>query len=245
VARGKLALGFACPEAWLGASDFLMCLLVTTNEDWRSDRRIKGRVIQTCSGPQVDQARNDIVEAFLAHPERPDWLLMLDADMMWEPSDVRKLFEAADEVERPIIGGLCFTGHRKDSQVWPTLFKAVEMEDGSTDIQKMLDYPKDAICKVFGTGAAFLLMHRGVLERFREAMGPKHPAPWFFISYLPENRFGEDVSFCIRAQTLGIPIHVHTGVRIRHVKAREITEAVYDDYRATQRAEKPLLREAG
>lgn len=241
MARGTLALGFACPEAWGGAGDFLMSLVVTLNEDWRTDRRIKGRVIQTRSGPMIDQARNDIVSAFLAHPDHPDWLLMLDADMVWSPSDVRKLFEAADEVERPVIGGLCFAGHRDESQMWPTIFKAVEMEDGSTDIQKLTDYPKDAVCKVFGTGAAFLLMHRGALERFREAMGENHPAPWFFISYLPANRFGEDVSMCIRAQKLGIPIHVHTGVRIGHVKARVLTEAVYDDYRATQRAAKPLL----
>jgi len=241
MARGKLALGFACPEAWGGAGDFLMSLVVTLNEDWRSDRRIKGRVIQTRSGPMIDQDRNDIVSAFLIHPDTPDWLLILDADMVWTPADVRKLFEAADEVERPIIGGLCFAGYRDDSQMWPTLFKAVEMEDGSVDIQKMADYPKDAICKVFGTGAAFLLIHRGVLERFKEAMGPDHPAPWFFISYTSNNRFSEDWGFCIRAQTLGIPVHVHTGVRVGHVKARILTEQIYDDYRATQRAAKPLL----
>lgn len=240
MAKGKLAIGFASGDQV--SSPFLYSLVTTLNEDWRTDKRIRGRVIQVRSGPMIDQARNDIVRAFLDMDDRPDWLLMLDADMTWSPAELRRLFEAADEVERPVIGGLCFAGHLDDARTWPVLLSLQPPAEGEgPSLQRITEYPRDAICQVDATGAAFLLIHRGVLERMEAEMGPGHVAPWFFVSYMPGIRFGEDVSFCLRLMKMHIPVHVHTGVRIGHVKTRVLTEAVYDASRAPQAASR-LLR---
>jgi hypothetical protein len=234
VAKGKLAIGFACPDAWTGASTFLMSLLATVNEDWRSDRRIKGRIIQVRSGPMIDQARNDIVRAFLAMEDDPEWLLMVDADMVWTPRDLRKLFEAADADERPVIGGLAFAGYLSDESLWPVLLN-ITPPDPTADppkpagIERIADYPRDTVCQVDATGAAFMLIHRRVLEQLRADMGADHPSPWFAISYLKGGiRLGEDVTMCMRLMKLGIPVHVHTGVVIGHLKTRVLDQEVYD-----------------
>jgi len=33
-------------------------------------------------------------------------------------------------------------------------------------------------------------------------------------------RVGEDLSFCLRARSAGVPVNVHTGVQVGHVKSR-------------------------
>ena len=47
---------------------------------------------------------------------------------------------------------------------------------------------------------------------------------------------GEDLSFCARARMVGIPIHVHTGVKTTHRKPHWIGE---DDYEHPGRQEAP------
>lgn len=237
MARGKLAVGFAHPfeavSPW-----FMHSLLQSISEDWRAEKRIKGRIVAVGSGPMVDRARNDVCKAFLRHPDRPDWLLMVDCDMTWEPPDLRLLFQDADEDERPVMGGLCFAGTPDGSKIWPVVLEIVTedlaTEDVPAGIRRVDDYPRDQVFRVDATGAAFLLIHRGVLERMAEAMGENHPAPWFAFAYRGSVPFGEDVTFAVRCMKLGIPIHVDSRVKIGHMKSRPLTEALYDAQQATQ-----------
>lgn len=229
MARGTLAVGWAHPLVWEGAPLFYGSLMDTISADWRGERRLKGRTIAIQAGPMIDQARNDIVEAFLAHPDQPDWLLMVDADMVWTPADVRRLFEAADEKTHPVIGGLCFANDQRAGTVWPTMMVLSAGDDGEPpNMGRVMDWPRGEVVKIDATGGAFLLCHRSVYERMREAVGAANPAPWFFISYLKGIRLGEDVSFCLRCRALDIPIHVHTGVSIGHVKQRVLDERQFD-----------------
>jgi hypothetical protein len=243
LAFGSVCIGFCHPDVWLGAPLFYSCLRDTFRADNHGARRIQDREIEVV-GSQIDVLRNDIVEAFLAHPDRPHWLLMIDADMTWTPQDVTRLLEAADEKERPIMGGLCFAERRASGgKLWPTLMVFEPGPDGRgvAGVKDMTDWPRGEVCKVDTTGAAFLLVHRSVYERMRERAGPYHPAPWFAITYLPMARLGEDTTFCLRCRGLGVPIYVHTGVSIGHVKQRVLTEAMFDAQQATLRDEKPLL----
>jgi hypothetical protein len=70
---------------------------------------------------------------------------------------------------------------------------------------------------VGATGAAFLLMHRDALERVAKASGDR-AAPWFRESVIGAALVGEDLTFCLRCAAAGIPVHVHTGVKIGHMK---------------------------
>lgn len=188
----------------------------------------RGGHIGKSSGPRIAAARNDVVRHFLGF--RSDWLLMIDSDMVFTPEDVYDLVETADAELRPIVGGLCFGGG-KSGMMFPTLYRLVDEEN---PVQIIKDYPPDRLCEVDATGAAFLLVHRSVLEKMHQTYG--EPIPWFAEGTLYKGyQFGEDWAFCMRAKQLGYPIYVHTGIRIGHMKSQIMDEDAYKTYRAKEK----------
>jgi hypothetical protein len=238
MAFGSVAIGWCHPDVWPGAPQFYGCLRDTFRVDRHGARRIQDREIEVV-GSQIDAERNDIVEGFLAHPDQPAWLLMIDADMVWVPDDVTRLLDAADEKTAPVMAGLCFAESRQNrGELWPTMMVFVPGEHGeAVGLKRIKEWPRGEVCKVDATGAAFLLVHRSVFERLREVMGESHPAPWFAVTYSAAERFGEDVTFFMRLRMLEIPVFVHTGVSVGHVKLRVLTEAMYDE----QQGRRPAL----
>jgi hypothetical protein len=176
-----------------------------------------------CGAGGLDTARNVGVTKFLTQ-FTAEWLFWVDTDMGFAPDTIDRLLEAADPVERPVVGGLCFAQMESDpdgmsgyqTEPRPTLFDWVQDHRGRTGFMGRLNYPVNQLVRVAGTGAACLLIHRTVLERIAEAEGPTwhtriaHKASDLLIS--------EDLSFCMRAGSLGIPVYVHTGVRTTHQK---------------------------
>jgi hypothetical protein len=57
-----------------------------------------------------------------------------------------------------------------------------------------------------------------------ELIGTKYPGEWYHRIPARDGAMGEDLSFCMRAQALDIPIHVHTGVRTTHAKRIWLSE---------------------
>lgn len=160
-----------------------------------------------------------MVQYFLDNPAQPDWLWMVDADMVFSYSQLIALLEVADPNSVPIVGGLCFGG--RTDRLFPTLYRVVDPATNNGEaIQIVEEYPDNALVRVDATGAAFLLIHRGVLEAMRATFPP--PQYWFSESVYKGEEFGEDWTFCLRAAQLDIPVHVHTGVEIGHVKQRVI-----------------------
>ena len=191
----------------------------------------RGATIGLMSGPRIAHARNELVDTFLKDT-KSEWLLMVDSDMVFTPKDIDTLFEVADPTDVPIVGGLCF-GATVGGNMFPTLYifrNPEDTEDGQP-VQKVWDYPDYGLCEVDGTGAAFLLMHRDTLVRIgKEFAGP---APWFIEGSAYKGMvFGEDMAFCARAKSLEIPIHVHTGAKIGHVKPQIMDEHAYKAMRA-------------
>jgi hypothetical protein len=85
-------------------------------------------------------------------------------------------------------------------------------------------YPPETLVQVAGTGAAFLLIHRSVLERVRAEYGEQ----WFnLIQYEDGTTVSEDLSFCYRLLEHQIPVFVHTGVKITHHKEMWLDEHDY------------------
>lgn len=192
------------------------------------------------TGGIVD-ARNQAVEQFLAGDA--DWLFWIDTDMGFAPDTVDQLLAAADRVERPVVGGLCFAqreyapdgaGGFRCTAV-PTLYRWEEREDGVAGFAPWLDYPADQVVPVDATGSACLLIHRSALE----AAGAQpysrmaNPTTGQLIS--------EDLAFCARLAAKGVPVHVHTGVRTTHLKHVWLAEGDYDP-EATLRAITPGVR---
>lgn len=190
-----------------------------------------GYIPQMAGAGRLGDGRNEVVKGFLKTDA--EWLLFVDSDMGFGPDLLDLLMSAADPQERPVVGGLAFAsrfdsfteGHGCAIQWQPTLYRRVELPDGQVSYEAGFDYPRDAVIRVDGTGAAVLLIHRMVLE----SIG----ADWFTPFAIGSNKStaGEDIAFCERLHRAGIPIHVNTAAKTNHHKDVWYGEADYLDSR--------------
>lgn len=196
-------------------------------------RVVRGGFISIrCGTDGLVEARNKAAATFL-HEKRGDWLFWLDTDMGFAPDTLDRLMEVADPEDRPIVGGLCFS-HREtiadEMGGWRCVPTPTVMDWAHIDEQMGFavrwDYPDNTVTQVGGTGSACILIHRSVFEKIEEKYGPT----WY--DRVPNTSTGqvvsEDLAFCMRAGSLQIPIHVHTGVKTTHQKTLWLAE---DDYR--------------
>lgn len=182
--------------------------------------------VRCSSASGIPAARNEAVARFL-EDQAAEWLFWIDTDMGFSADAIDRLIDVADPEERPIVGGLCFAQKQLDpdgmggwrSAVVPTIYDwTTKEETGETGFLSVPEYPTDSLVKCAGTGAACILIHRSVFERIAESSGY---GKWYDRVPNPTaggRPIGEDLSFCLRAGALGIPVHVHTGVRTTHFK---------------------------
>jgi hypothetical protein len=167
-----------------------------------------------------------------------DYLWFVDADMGFPRTALQQMLDAADPIERPVVGALAFV-HRTegyDEETNADLFGmlpslALWHRDDAGEIEGFgfaVDYPRNVACKVDTTGAACLLIHRSVIEKMQAAYGDNW---WTPIPHPTRNEFfGEDTSFFIRLTELDLPLFVHTGVRTSHDKGGIfLTEQAWDE----------------
>jgi hypothetical protein len=178
------------------------------------------------SSPRVPAARNQLVREFLA--SGLEWLWFVDTDMTFAPDALETLLASADPDERPVVGGLCFG--LDGLEVHSTLMR--KGRDGVT-YDLALSWPPDQLVEVDATGAACLLIHRGLLERLRAA----YPAPhhWFVDEVHAGIDVGHDLVFCERVKALGARVFVHTGVRVGHLKTTSVDLDAYRRWITRQR----------
>jgi hypothetical protein len=181
------------------------------------------------------EARNRAVEDFLAD-DLADWLLWVDTDMGFAPDTADRLMAVAHPTERPIVGGLCFVQREvapdgiggRQTEATPTVYDWLRVGE-KQGFAVRWDYQRDALVRCSGTGSACVLVHRGVFQRMFERYGRS----WYDRSFNPsmQQMTSEDLSFCMRAVALGIPVHVHTGIKTSHQKTVWLSEREYDQQR--------------
>ena len=169
------------------------------------------------SGPNIATGRNQLVNTFLNEYTAP-WLLMLDTDMVFGPDVAARLIEAADPDQRPVVGALCFS-QAHEGEPYSTMYDLTEPEPGRLAFGRRSKWPENECVPVSATGAACLLMHRDALGKVQASSGDMS-APWFKEVPVgaPLALMGEDLTFCLRCQAAGIPVHVHTGIKVGHMK---------------------------
>ena len=175
-------------------------------------------VLAVGSGPNISTARNMTARYFLEDHDAP-WLFMCDTDMWFQRDTIDRLIEAADPVQRPVVGGLCYSQNTDSGggDPYSTMYELTEPAPGEVAFIRYKTWPEDSVVRVSATGAACLLIHRTVLERVEKRAGDK-AAPWFRESVIGSRLIGEDLTFCLRCGSAGIPVHVHTGVKAGHMK---------------------------
>lgn len=195
--------------------EFCQSLLEMSIYDLMTSRHLAG-VFGVRSGALLASARNSVVEQFL-EADAADWLLFIDSDMVFERESLELLFEHADPEGCPIISGLCF-GLDFVEGPFPVVYKLVDTPDGPmTHRPSKLDRDT-GLMNVDGVGTAFLMIHKSVLVAMQER-GFSKAYPWFQETELGGGHpVGEDITFCLRARTLGYPIVVNLDLRIGHKK---------------------------
>jgi len=216
------------------AASFHHCMIEMIGWDLAHEARIirGGYKAWTCGTDGLVDSRNKLVAAWLAE-DTADWLFWIDTDMGFAPDTIDRLMAAADPEERPVVGGLCFTQREEESdgmggwrcRATPTVFDWTVLEDtGQMGFSVRWNYAPDTLTRVAGTGSACVLIHRSVFEKVHAEYGT-----WY--DRVPNTTMGqvisEDLSLCLRACALDIPIHVHTGVKTSHQKTLWLAE---DDY---------------
>jgi len=187
----------------------------------------------------IVQARNDTVKQFLETGS--DWLWWIDTDMGFAPDTVDRLIAAADPVERPIVGGLCFMNRELGPdgmggmfvQPVPTIFDWWNDQVGG-GFKANQDYDRDQLMRVAGTGSACILIHRNALEKIASKYGRSWYSP--VQSTVDGSWLSEDLSLCMRAAACEIPVFVDTSVKTSHWKHMWLDERMCD---RIQRMEKP------
>lgn len=207
--------------------------------DSATSRRIIGELPHEASGVHIPDARNRIVQDFLDHAAKPDWLWMFDTDASFGPDVLDRLIASAHHKDRPIVGALAFgvrimQDENGREMYAPTLEAPIElfptiyyMEPNGNGTVIDWDYPKDTLMRVHSTGCHCVLINRSVLEdpRWKD---DGHPLPWFRTQYTPNKVISEDSFFYFKAGSFGYPVHVDTSIKTGHVKTFVAGELMYD-----------------
>lgn len=225
--NGKVVVGYcAGPDI---TREFHRSLVDLLMYDAATTRHLQdgGGLLDWESGVNVASARNAICEKFL-DKSQAEWLWMLDTDMDFRPDTLERLLKEADPEKAPIVGALCFGVDK--GMYFPTLYDLTGSEDNPQFVRYDTWAP-DSMMQVFATGAACLLIHRSALVAIREFRHPARPQqrgfgdafPWFQETDFNGRCMGEDITFCLRAGTAGLPVHVNTAVQIGHRKTHTLT----------------------
>lgn len=206
---------------------FAQSLFALLLHDQNGPRRVTG-MLQEWSSANISAARNSLTTHFL-DKQTADWLLWIDSDMSFEHNAVDMLLRAGDAVDRPIVGGLCFGA--SGDKLFPTIYHLGHDAQGHMTTIRVDDYPRDQLVEVDATGAAFLMIHRTVLEKMR-AEQFNVTFPFFQETELNGQPAGEDLTFCLRSRLLGFPIFVDTRVKVGHHKHQLLTEQLFDSQKA-------------
>lgn len=190
---------------------------------------------QRVQGNQIGRQRQTAFDVWHKKTDF-DWLLWVDSDIVLTNEALQLVWQSAHPVERPIISGTYFISKQMESSImqpYPAVFMA--HEDDKYLMSYVHPLPFNQLLKVDYAGFGFLLMHRSVADKMREFHGDIS----FFIESMDEANnakdtfIGEDIQFFMKMKEAGIPLHVHTGATVKHMKRFAFDEEFYKLYWAT------------
>lgn len=184
------------------------------------------------SGPLLSMGRGMQTAAFVDQTDC-EWLVTSDTDMTWA-ADLPEQMVAVAERGATLDDGTVERIQVLSAPVWiirtardgtveerePNVYRGVTDDNGARWLVKMtaeelapIGLYRDVAC-----GAALMLIHRDALTTLRDKMdGRPH---WWHHLPTPDglDQYGEDTSFSIRCHEAGIPVYVHSGIKVGHAK---------------------------
>jgi hypothetical protein len=181
----------------------------------------------------VMNARNTIVRKFLEQPEgeQSEWLLFLDDDQVYPCDVLEHLIEAADPVERRIVGLPVWRFlSPDDSTNVAVTHNVLDVHESGAYVAWPGELPENALIQVGAVGTGCMLIHRSALLEMQQAsIAADQGGNWAWfrqVIYQPADYCeGEDLYFCRLAWRCGIPVWVNTSVTLEHVKKIRLTQA--------------------
>ncbi len=149
-----------------------------------------------------------------------DRILWIDSDMSFD-SDLMEKLSADLDAGMEFVTGLYFTRREKSKPVIFSKCGIYRSEDGS-EIRPVFEwfenYPKDSVFEIEACGFGAVMMQTSLAKRVIEEFGQP---------FAPVYGFGEDMSFCMRLQELGVKMFCDSRIKLGHVGWRTITEESY------------------
>ena len=181
--------------------------------------------VSAAQSPRQYVARNENIINFLnGHAE---WFLQIDTDMKFPMTAVDDIVEAAEQAGAKAAGALCFGYTPAVNEVFVGIWK---WDEEKKQYFKQHEYEEDGRFYVDATGAAFLLIHRSVLEELGDNWHEDH------IAHPDSGRqMGHDIALCHRIRTeTGNRILYCADIKIGHVKKFVVDEDTFKAYRRGQ-----------
>lgn len=149
-------------------------------------------------GYQIDQIRNLIAD----WGKRFDYTFQVDSDIILPKDSLVKLINA----NVPIVSGMYI--QRKHEQHTLEVYK--DVGGGYTNIE-IEELQPNSVMEVGAVGMGCCLMEQNVF------LTMQYPHYVYQSALDHRHTFSEDVYFCKQARSIGIPVHVHTGVVCDHI----------------------------
>lgn len=167
------------------------------------------------SNVNVSKARNELARWYLEETDA-EWAWFIDTDMVIQHDTLPRLLCTAQASGAKVLGALCCTVDDIDGPI-PTIFQFGAFNNGELT-RVTFDYPDDnTVLQVAATGAACLLVHRSVFEEIQRR-APDVRFPWFNEAEINNNWVSEDLMFCLRANSVGMPVFVDCTAHVGHAK---------------------------
>jgi hypothetical protein len=167
------------------------------------------------NGNQIGRQRQMLFDAW-ADQNETDWLLWIDSDIVLTPEAFKLIWDVADKNIRPVVSGVYFISKENEKtlmQPFPALFK--EGKD-QYELQIVHPLPKNQLIKIDSAGFGFLLMHKSIVPKMRQAS----PNYSLFAEKegLGDKYISEDIVFFKNLKSAGINLYAHTGAVVEHIK---------------------------
>ena len=192
-------------------------------------------------GNQIGRQRQ-VLWDYWADNLKTDWLLWVDSDIVLNIDVMKKLWQTADKHHRPVVSGVYFISKENEGTLmkpYPVLFNDVS----EFQIQYVHPLPDNEVIKCDSAGFGLVLMHKSVIEKMRTA----HPNQSMFMETAATNNddhfVGEDIIFFRKMKAAGVPLHAHTGARVKHMKRFSLDADYYNMYWSMDTIQKQIAEQ--